>query len=57
MEAPPGKELGARTQALHKATRTSNAALLEAAKAFKLVADRLVDKFAEADMCRRRWPG
>ncbi len=55
MDAPLGKELGTRTQALHKATRASNAALLEAAKALKLVADKLVDKFAkhkfaEADM-------
>ncbi len=56
MEAPPGKELGARTQALHKATRTSNAALLEAARVLKLVNDKLVDKFAEAGM-RRCWPG
>lgn len=50
-----GNELRAKTQALHKATRTSDAAFLEAAKALQEVTDKLVDRFAqhkfgEADM-------
>ena len=47
VDAPLGKELRAKTRALHLATRTSNAALLEAAKALKAVTDQLVDKFAK----------
>lgn len=47
VDAPLGKEFAAKTQTLHNATRISNAALLEAAKALKAVTDKLVDKFAK----------